>query len=102
MTTAPSGEGIVIDASAFAEFLLGTDLGHAAAEHSTRAVEVHAPNLIVVEVTSVLRAGSSGGYNAAYAALAASLDVPLVTSDGPLERALQGSDVTVELITTAS
>lgn len=48
---------LVLDASALAEYLIGSRLGREAAEHlGDQAWEIHVPHLAIVETTSVVRA----------------------------------------------
>ncbi len=79
---------VVVDASAFAEFLLGTGPGERVAAILVQASEVHAPYLLVTEVASVIRGWVLGGHLDAHrgeAALADLAAAPLVLWD---ERAL--------------
>lgn len=53
--------GLVVDASALAEYLLGTPLGLLAAESMSATQPLHVPHLAVVETASVLRGWVRGG-----------------------------------------
>lgn len=77
---------VVVDAWAFAEFLLGTDCGERVATFLVQATEVHAPHLLVTEVASVIRGWVLGGHLDTHRALASVAD--LATFPLVLERAL--------------
>lgn len=48
---------LVLDASALAEYLVGSTLGREAAKHlDSQAGEIHVPHLAVIETASVIRA----------------------------------------------
>jgi predicted nucleic acid-binding protein len=51
----------VVDASALAEFLLGTERGERVARRLAEASELHAPHLVVTETLSVIRGWVLGG-----------------------------------------
>lgn len=75
---------VVVDASALAEFLLGTDLGNKVAIGLVDASDIHAPHLLVTEVASVIRSWVLGGHldePRAEAALADLADLPMVLWD---------------------
>lgn len=77
-----TGARVVVDASAFAEYLLGT-LGRRVAVLLDRA-DVHAPHLLVVETLSVLRGWLRSGQltpDRAQAAVADLQDYPLTLWD---------------------
>lgn len=52
---------VVLDASALAEFLLGTARGILVADRLARDPECHVPHLAIIEVASVLRGWVRGG-----------------------------------------
>lgn len=52
---------LVVDASALAEFLVGSRRGLAAADALARDAQRHVPHLAVVETASVLRGWARGG-----------------------------------------
>lgn len=66
---------LVIDASALAEYLIGTSLGVIVADRLARDPERHVPHLAVVEVASVLRGWVRGGHLPAARAEAALTDL---------------------------
>lgn len=66
---------VVVDASAFAEYLVGSPLGVAAATSLGHDSAVHLPHLAVVETASVLRGWVLGGHLSAERAQAALTDL---------------------------
>lgn len=57
-----TGALAVLDASALAEYLLGTHRGEQVAEQLAQLEDLHAPHLIITETLSVIRGWTLGGH----------------------------------------